>query len=187
MTRALRFLVSVIPGFFLFASTGCDREKRSFRDTPPASIATDQVTMSQLQPGEAVPAAALGNPYEENAYAVSEGKRLYQQFNCTGCHSHGGGGIGPPLMDAEWIYGSEPENVYATIVQGRPNGMPTFGRRLTGQQVWQLVAYVRSLSGLIAEDVRTGRDDGMQVRTQEQALPTLKPRQSFTPPSSIQP
>ena len=41
----------------------------------------------------------------------------------------GGGGIGPPLMDDRWIYGSAPENIYASIVQGRPNGMPAWGGR----------------------------------------------------------
>ena len=30
-------------------------------------------------------------------------------------------------MDAEWIYGSHPEQIYSDIVQGRPNGMPSFG------------------------------------------------------------
>ena len=52
--------------------------------------------------------AAARGPYDGNAYAVSEGKRLYNQFNCSGCHFQGGGGIGPPLMDADWIYGSAP-------------------------------------------------------------------------------
>ena len=37
------------------------------------------------------------------AWHVSEGKRLYDGFNCTGCHAYGGGDIGPPLMDDQWI------------------------------------------------------------------------------------
>ena len=61
-----------------------------------------------LQPGPPTRHVAVRGPYEGNAYAVSEGKRLYNQFNCSGCHFQGGGGIGPPLMDAEWIYGSAP-------------------------------------------------------------------------------
>lgn len=73
------------------------------------------------------------------------------------CHFHGGGGIGPPLMDDLWIYGSEPENIFATIVQSRPNGMPSFGGKIPEFQVWQLAAYVRSLSGLTPKDSRNGR------------------------------
>ena len=102
---------------------------------------------------------------------------LYNQFNCSGCHFQGGGGIGPPLMDAQWIYGSEPENIYETIVEGRPNGMPSFKGRLGNDQVWQLAAYVRSMSGLLAKDVATGRNDDMQVRSQEQSTEKPKPGQ----------
>jgi cytochrome c oxidase cbb3-type subunit III len=78
--------------------------------------------------------------------------------------------MGPPLMDAAWRYGSAPKNVYASITEGRPNGMPSFRARLTEGQTWQLVAYVRSMSGLLDKDVAPGRDDGMQVRSQEQGM-----------------
>ncbi len=78
-------------------------------------------------------------------------------------------------MDAKWIYGSSPENIYDTIVQGRPNGMPAFGGKIPGQQVWQLVAYVRSLGGLLRKDVSSTRDDHMALRPSEQALPAEKP------------
>ena len=75
----------------------------------------------------------------------AEGRRLFLWMNCAGCHgARGGGGIGPPLLDADWIYGREPANVYQSIVQGRPYGMPSYAR-LSPDQVWQIVAYVRSL------------------------------------------
>ena len=116
----------------------------------------------------AVPPATIG-PYEANAYAIAEGKRLYAQFNCVGCHANGGGGMGPPLMDDKWLYGSEPANIFATIVEGRPNGMPAFGGKLSHDQVWQLVAYVRSLSGLVRQDAASGRSDHMQAKKPEMA------------------
>jgi cytochrome c oxidase cbb3-type subunit 3 len=123
-----------------------------------------------------VPSPAPGRgPYEENAYGVSQGKTLYNQFNCSGCHSQGGGGMGPPLMDDKWLYGSEPENIFETIVQGRPNGMPAFGNKIVPDQVWQLVAYVRSMSGLLRKDVAPGRTDDMYVRSQEQATEKARP------------
>jgi cytochrome c oxidase cbb3-type subunit 3 len=115
---------------------------------------------------------------------VSEGKRLYNQMNCSGCHFQGGGGIGPPLMDAEWIYGSAPQNIFETIVEGRPNGMPAFHGKLGNDQVWQLVAYVRSMSGLLVKDVASGRNDDMQVRSQEQSTPKAAPQPSAAPASS---
>jgi len=88
-------------------------------------------------------------------------------MNCVGCHSHGGGGMGPALMDSKWIYGSKPEQIFATIVEGRPNGMPSFRGKLPDYQVWQLVAYVRSLSGNVSSNAAPGRDDDMQIKKPE--------------------
>jgi cytochrome c oxidase cbb3-type subunit 3 len=102
----------------------------------------------ELQPGPPVPARRMRNPFEGNAHAIGEGKKLYNQFNCSGCHANGGGAIGPPLMDDEWIYGSEAENIFATVIEGRPQGMPAYGGRIAEYQLWQIVAYVRSMSGL---------------------------------------
>jgi cytochrome c oxidase cbb3-type subunit 3 len=168
------------------ASAACEREERSFREWPPAAAAP-AVRQSELQPGPPVRDAAVRSAYEESAYAASEGKRLFSQLNCVGCHSHGGGGIGPPLMDDEWIYGSEPENIFRTIVEGRPNGMPSFGGKLANAQVWQLVAYVRSMSGLLPKDVAPGRADDMQVRSQEQSAEKERPKDSSVPPSAERP
>ncbi|HEY1492002.1 MAG TPA: cytochrome c [Steroidobacteraceae bacterium] len=85
-------------------------------------------------------------PYYENADAVNAGKRLFAQYNCAGCHSNGGGGMGPSLMDDEWIYGGRLEQIHQTLVEGRPNGMPAWGGKVPDEQLWQLAAYVRSMS-----------------------------------------
>lgn len=169
------------------ALAACEREDRQFRNWPPAASATTAIRESPLQPGPTTREDTLVPEYEKNGWAVSQGKTLYNQFNCSGCHFQGGGGIGPPLMDAQWIYGSEPENIYETIVEGRPNGMPSFKGRLGNDQVWQLVVYVRSMSGLVAKDVASGRNDDMQVRSQEQSTEKAKPVQSALPPSAEHP
>jgi cytochrome c oxidase cbb3-type subunit 3 len=145
----------------------CEREEHRFQELAPASRPADSVQMSELQPGEPLPRPPTKAQYEENAYAINEGKRLYQWFNCSGCHSQGGGGMGPALMDAKWRYGSDPENVFETIVQGRPNGMPSFRGKIPEQQVWQIVAYVRSLSGLVRMDVAPSRSDTMSAKPAE--------------------
>ena len=84
--------------------------------------------------------------YYNNADAVNTGKHLFAQYNCSGCHSNGGGGMGPDLMDDVWIYGSRLEQIHQTLVDGRPNGMPSWGNKVPDQQLWQLAAYVRSMS-----------------------------------------
>ena len=84
--------------------------------------------------------------YYNNPEAVNTGKRLFQQYNCSGCHSNGGGGMGPDLMDDVWVYGSRLEQIHQTLVEGRPNGMPSWGNKVPDQQLWQLAVYVRSMS-----------------------------------------
>ena len=143
--------------------TACDREERRFSESPPTATAQGAVTQSTLQPGSPLPVLTVRNAYDENAYAIGEGNRMYNWMNCVGCHAHGGGAIGPALMDDEWIYGSEPENIFQTIVEGRPNGMPSYRGKLSNQQVWQLVAYVRTMSGLTRMDARPSREDNMHI------------------------
>ena len=145
----------------LFCLAACQREQRQFRDAPPSAVAAGAVTMSDLQPGVKTVDYDVNTYYEDNAYAINEGKLLYESFNCVGCHSHGGGGMGPPLMDDRWIYGSDPENIYSSIVEGRPNGMPSWRGRIPADRVWWIVAYIRSMSGLTPKLARTSRDDDM--------------------------
>jgi cytochrome c oxidase cbb3-type subunit 3 len=129
-----------------------------------------------LQPGESLPAAQESGPYEGNSYAISQGERLYQQYNCIGCHFHGGGGIGPPLMDEQWIYGGSGRNIHDSIVEGRPNGMPSYGGHIPDDQVWQITAYVRALSGQVGKPARPTRDDELFPRPSEQAMPGKRAR-----------
>ncbi|GAB3648946.1 c-type cytochrome [Ramlibacter alkalitolerans] len=149
------------------ALAGCEREERHFR----AEIqnATGGETAPRRSSNQ--PAVALGgmvrladkniSMYDDNAYAISEGKRLYHWYNCSGCHANGGGAIGPPLMDSQWTYGSDPQSIFNTIMQGRANGMPSFGGHIPDDQVWKIVAYVRSMGGAVRTDVAPSRGDSL--------------------------
>jgi cytochrome c oxidase cbb3-type subunit III len=160
----------------LFCLVGCQREERSVRPAASSASTVDGVQVSGLNPGPGpVRPVAVPKTYQESAYAVSEGQRLYEQYNCVGCHAHGGGGMGPALMDDVWIYGSEPANIFATITQGRPNGMPSFRNRIPEYQVWEIAAYVRSLSGLLPKDVAPNRTDEMDVKPAESSTPHQTP------------
>src|SRR5205809_7183760 len=119
--------------------------------------------------------------FRSNAYALGEGQRLYKQMNCVGCHFHGGGGIGPALMDDEWIYGSDPAQIFTTIVEGQPNGMPSFKGRIANKEVWELVAYVRSLSGLEGSVVSSAREDHMYLSPDLGIRSPEKPKGKTTP------
>jgi cytochrome c oxidase cbb3-type subunit 3 len=171
----------------MFFGAGCKREERNFRGAAPSAQSMSALRMSKLQPGATMPDVEVHSEYEGNAYALNEGKTLYSAMNCVGCHAHGGGGMGPALMDDAWIYGSQPAQIFATIQQGRPNGMPSFGGKISDDQLWKIVAYVQSLSGQLSSNAATGRDDHMNVRPPEQSTSTSKPKQSSTPPSTQMP
>jgi cytochrome c oxidase cbb3-type subunit 3 len=170
------------------ALTSCKREERRFRDASPDHPPAGVVRLSTLQPGLAADTTHVANPYEYNAYAITEGQRFFGWYNCAGCHSNGGGGIGPALMDDKWIYGSAPEQIYQTILEGRPGGMPSFAGRIPTPQVWQIVAYVRSLSGLTPASARSSRTDHMMMYPGSTSLQdAAKPFRSFLPPASQHP
>ena len=145
---------------------GCYREKRELQPSPPTSP-PDPTKLSAVLPGSSAALRTGSQPtpdrsyFEENAFAVNQGKRLFRWYNCSGCHSNGGGGMGPALMDDKWLYGHEPQAIYRTIVEGRPNGMPAFGGRIADDQVCKLVAYVRSMSGQLRKDVAPSRADAL--------------------------
>jgi cytochrome c oxidase cbb3-type subunit 3 len=167
------------------AFAACEREERSFRPKPPAAALSSTIHMSPIQPGMPKQDVLTRNEYESNAYAVAQGQLLFRAYNCNGCHSNGGGGMGPPLMDGKWVYGSDPANIVATILEGRPNGMPSFQGKIPDQQLWQLAAYVRSMSGQLAKDVAPGRTDHMAVKNPENEIERRAPKQTATPPSAL--
>jgi cytochrome c oxidase cbb3-type subunit III len=171
----------------ILAATACKREERGFRVAPPAADKTQSTSLSDLHPGGAATPAAVKNGYEENAYATAEGQRLFTAFNCVGCHAHGGGGMGPALMDNKWIYGSEPPQIFASIVEGRPNGMPSFRGKIPDYQVWQLVAFVRSVGGLGTSGASPGRSDELKGATPPSSMPKQTPQNSTLPKSGEMP
>ena len=168
--------------------TACEREQRSLIAQPPSAQQTADRQLSDLAPGpDHTKATPVANADEGNAWAMSEGQQLFSAYNCVGCHAHGGGGMGPALMDEKWLYGSQPEQVYASIVEGRPNGMPSFRGKIPDYQVWELVAYVRSMSGLADQSSANGRDDHMKGPPPPASVPTGTPHNASIPKSAEQP
>jgi len=129
----------LISGLLLACGSACQRSTRTLQETAPMNAAA--------RPRRSTGERKVRNPYEENAYAMTEGQRLYEWFNCSGCHARGGGGIGPALMDDFWKYGKSDGDIYTSIVEGRPDGMPALGSRIPEFEVWQLVTYVQALAG----------------------------------------
>jgi cytochrome c oxidase cbb3-type subunit III len=147
------------------ALAGCAREERRNSQPPesaPAGESPDTIFPGGGSPPPLDPRAAL---YDNNAPAIAEGQNLYTQMNCVGCHSHGGGGMGPALMDDEWRYGGRIDQIVTSITQGRPNGMPSWRNKLTPDQIWKIAAYVRTMSGQPSKDAVSSRADAMSATT----------------------
>ena len=81
--------------------------------------------------------------------AMKTGERLYATY-CSVCHgsdARGAPGF-PNLRDKDWLYGGQPEQVKASILQGRNGMMPPWKAALGGEEgVLNVTEYVLSLSG----------------------------------------
>jgi cytochrome c oxidase cbb3-type subunit 3 len=105
-----------------------------------------KVPITTLTPGAIDVRPKLKHPPLDQA-AAERGMSNFASFNCVGCHmGNGGGGMGPSLSDRFFIYGAEPENIFLSIYQGRPYGMPAWGTILPDDAIWDLVAYIKNLS-----------------------------------------
>ena len=154
-------------GAAALALSACDREEHHSRGKPTGETVPAGSSPQTIYPGSSLPPAPdmRAKLYDNNANAIARGQQLYSWMNCVGCHSHGGGGMGPPLMDDQWRYGSGIAQIATTIAEGRPNGMPSWRGKLTEDQIWALAAYVRSMSGLPSKDSVSSRTETMSGPT----------------------
>lgn len=97
------------------------------------------------------------NPIQPSASALAAGRSIYMD-KCTRCHGQTGKGDGPDaasyypsptsLVDPKHMSSVTDGEIFYQIRQGR-KPMPAFKKRLTEQQLWQLVLYVRSLAPVV--------------------------------------
>ena len=93
---------------------------------------------------------------------VAEGAKLFVAYNCGDCHGAGGSGaMGPSLQDNRWRFGGSPAEIYRSIADGRPEGMPAWGRLIPRDHTIKMVAYIRSLGE--GKDVTTENFTGATV------------------------
>jgi cytochrome c oxidase cbb3-type subunit 3 len=120
-----------------------------------------------LTPGSGPPSPraleSLVDPFATNAQqARADGAKLFVAYNCVDCHgADGSGAMGPSLADGRWRFGGTAPEVFQSIYEGRPEGMPAWGRRIGDDAIWRLVAYVRSLDA--GKDVSTENFTGATI------------------------
>ena len=177
----MRWVLSMGLCAISLVAVSCQREVRPFQTLAVASAREQKPVLSPIFPGGQPLPEPDQSPFQKNAYGTGEGMHLFDEYNCSGCHAHGGGGMGPPLMDDKWIYGSDPGNIFESIVEGRPNGMPAWRNKIPDQQVWELVAYIQSMSGHEPIDVLPSRSDHLSAGTPENQRPAQTPIQTHNP------
>ena len=162
----------VLAGLALLAAQACRDSSAEEPPRPLRQAATNAQDLAgrfvshteHIQPGMVKPFAGLQmkNPFEGDAKAVETGGKLFLSYNCVDCHgAEGSGAMGPSLADGRWHFGGNPGEVFESIYQGRPEGMPAWGSLISEDQVWMLVSYVRSLQA--NKDVTTENFGGKTV------------------------
>ncbi|HEY5595114.1 MAG TPA: cytochrome c [Nitrospiria bacterium] len=80
------------------------------------------------------------------------GKGIYMK-NCASCHGQKGEGLGllstlPNFADAKSMMGKTDKELFDKITTGgKGTGLPAWGKLLTEQERWHVLAYIRALSG----------------------------------------
>lgn len=146
-------IVSAAALFALSTVAVADAQENSVQQQRPTAAQSSpspellKVPITGIIPGAVKVNPDINHPDLSDAATIERGHKLFIAMNCIGCHAdNGGGGMGPALSNRAFIYGSKPANIYLTIRQGRPNGMPSWGASLPSQTIWDLVAYVKSIS-----------------------------------------
>jgi cytochrome c(L) len=87
----------------------------------------------------------LKNPYDGDATAAAEGRKLFLKTGCYACHGHEAeGAVGPDLTDDEWIYQPTDAMIFNTIDRGRAGTvMSPFGDQLKPDEIWKIVEFLR--------------------------------------------
>ena len=84
------------------------------------------------------------------------GMRMFGN-NCAQCHgADAKGSYGfPNLSDGDWLYGGSPDQIKASITNGRQGTMPAWGDIVGDQGVTDVTAYVLSVNGREADPAQT--------------------------------
>jgi putative copper resistance protein D len=158
----LGFVVGIqvaIVGVLLFVATPALRRRFPRASSAIALGSTGLVTVGIVlvlldQNVRQTPLSGTPNPNPASVTSVTNGYRLYQA-NCAACHgvdANGGGPLAgttpvrPPSLKAH-LSGHTDGDLYFWITNGLPGGMPAWEDTIDEGGRWDLVNYLRSLTG----------------------------------------
>ena len=107
---------------------------------------------------------SLKNPNADPAAVAEAGQKVYMSAGCNGCHGGtGGGGMGPPLSNEIWIYGSDDDTLFRLIALGS-DGLKAQGFNRKGSEavvgpmpphggivksngdMWKIISWIRKIN-----------------------------------------
>ena len=104
------------------------------------------VPLVNITPG-GVSVPEIQSPVANDSNAAQRGMKYFISFNCVGCHmANGGGGMGPALSNSFFKFGDKPAQMFNVISHGAPLGMPAWGSVLPDNVIWDIIAYIQSIS-----------------------------------------
>lgn len=165
----MRLFLSVLVTAFLLGAIGCQNKPASVAAGSSAPVPANVGPV----PGPPAEFHARTNPLAGDPVALQDGRRLFDWYNCSGCHGgHAGGGMGPSLRDPVWLYGNRDDQIFDSIAEGRSKGMPAWGSKIPEHQIWELVAYIKSM--------RTPQEPDPPVEPADEQVPNPE---NNTPPT----
>ncbi len=123
----------------------------------------------QAPPPVQPPVAQAGAPAPGRGGRVNPTAQLFTEV-CATCHGETAapGPRAPSLLADKWLHGNDDESIAKNIRDGFvAAGMPPFKDALTDQQIWQMVAYLRTQTASLKEKPRYVPDPDGQVITSE--------------------
>jgi putative heme-binding domain-containing protein len=96
------------------------------------------------------------NPLEGNAEAIKAGMGMFR-VRCADCHGMDARGIRSPDLTQVWASGRTDDGLFRTIRTGVPGSeMPAVGNRATDEDVWKILAYLKTIAASAPTDPPRG-------------------------------
>ena len=127
-------------GYYLFSGWSSSKEFAEKQKVAAAKSAAFEQKEKLAAPGKAGQTKA-----GDVATYIASGKKIFAE-RCVACHgADAKGGIGPDLTRAEYKFGKTEAAMLESVSNGRPAGMPGFGKELGHEQLEGVIQYLLSL------------------------------------------
>jgi putative heme-binding domain-containing protein len=119
------------------------------------------VRAQQIDVPRTTKAPASKNPLEGNEAAIKNGMGLFRS-RCADCHGVDARGVRSPDLTQVWASGRTDEGLYLTIKNGVPNTEMPANPRMFDHEVWQVMAYLKTLAAPASTDPPRGNAENGQ-------------------------